>query len=108
MGETGLVLMAMLSKSLIQFSVDGQSCDPSLLFGLRPHYGGGNEERTFKRSCARTAPLIAPTLKQYAATTPPPETPGHSQASLGKSLLGSLLLFSWVLVYITFCRRLEK
>ena len=37
-GETGLVLMdgAKLSKSLIQFSVDGQGCVPSLLFGLRP------------------------------------------------------------------------
>ena len=33
---------AMLSKSLIQFSVDGQSCVPSLLFDLRPTYGGGN------------------------------------------------------------------
>ena len=33
-GKTGLVLMggAMLSKSLIQFSVDGWSCVPSLLF----------------------------------------------------------------------------
>ena len=35
---------AMLSKSLIQFSVDGQSCIPSLLFDLRPNYGGGNED----------------------------------------------------------------
>ena len=33
-GKLGLVLMgrAMLSKSLIQFSVDGWGCDPSLLF----------------------------------------------------------------------------
>ena len=35
---------AMLSKSLIQFSVDGQGCVPSLLFDLRPIYGGGNED----------------------------------------------------------------
>ena len=37
-GKQGLVLMggAMLSKSLIQFSVDGQGCVPSLLFDLRP------------------------------------------------------------------------
>ena len=36
----GLVLIggAMLSKSLIQFSVDGWGCVPSLLFGLRPNY----------------------------------------------------------------------
>ena len=35
---------AMLSKSLTQFSVDGQGCVPSLLFDLRPNYGGGNED----------------------------------------------------------------
>ena len=34
----------MLSKSLKQFSVDGQGCVPSLLFDLRPNYGGGNED----------------------------------------------------------------
>ena len=34
----------MLSKSLIQFSVDGRSCIPSLLFALTPNYGGGNED----------------------------------------------------------------
>ena len=38
--KLGLVLMggAMLSKSLIQFSVDGRGCVPSLLFDLRPNY----------------------------------------------------------------------
>ena len=35
---------AMLNKSLVQFSVDGQWCVPSLLFDLRPNYGGGNED----------------------------------------------------------------
>ena len=29
--------------SLIQYSVDGQGCVPSLLFDLRPSYGRGNE-----------------------------------------------------------------
>ena len=45
-GKLGLVLKgrAMLSKSLIQFSVDGPCCVPSLLFDLRPNYGGGNED----------------------------------------------------------------
>ena len=37
-GKLGLVF----SKSLTQFSVDGQSCVPSLLSDLRPNYGGGN------------------------------------------------------------------
>ena len=42
----GIVLMggALLSKSLILFSVNGWSCVPSLLFDLRPNYGGGNED----------------------------------------------------------------
>ena len=34
----------MLSISLIQFSVDGRGCVPSLLFDLKPNYGGGNED----------------------------------------------------------------
>ena len=45
-GKLGLALVggAMLIKSLIQFSVDGQGSVPSLLFDLRPNYGGGNED----------------------------------------------------------------
>ena len=44
MGKLGLVLMdwVVLSKSLLQFSVEGWGCVPSLLFDLRPNYGGGN------------------------------------------------------------------
>ena len=43
-GKLGLVLMggAILSKSLIQFSVDRQGCVPSLLFDQRSNCGGGN------------------------------------------------------------------
>ena len=42
-GKLCLVLMgrAMLSESLIQFSVVGWGCVPSLLFDLRPNYGVG-------------------------------------------------------------------
>ena len=45
-GKLDLVLMGgtMLHKYLIQFSVDGRGCVPSLLFDLRPDYGGGNED----------------------------------------------------------------
>ena len=35
---------AMVNIYLIQFSVDGRGCVPSLLFDLRPNYGGGNED----------------------------------------------------------------
>ena len=34
----------MLSKSLIQFSVDWQGCVPLLLFGIRPNHSRGNED----------------------------------------------------------------
>ena len=45
-GETGFFSdgRAMLSKALIQFSVDGWVSVLSLLFDLRPNYGGGNED----------------------------------------------------------------
>ena len=35
---------ALLSKTLIQFSVDGWGYVPSLLFHLRPNYGGGDDD----------------------------------------------------------------
>ena len=46
----------MLSKSLVQFSVEMRGCVPSLLFSLRPNYGRGNEgnDNLFKRTCAPT------------------------------------------------------
>ena len=44
----------MLSKSLIQFPVDGRGCVPSLLFDLRPNYGGGNEDNGIRKSWLKT------------------------------------------------------
>ena len=85
----------MLSKSLIQFSVDGWGCVASLLFT----WGQTMVEimkimvTSFKRSHAHTATLSAPNPATcHHQPTPLPETPGHSWASLGQSLVGSLLL----------------
>ena len=52
----------MLSKSLIQFSVDGQGYVPSQFFDLKPNYGGGNGNNgtSFNRSSPHTASLSAP------------------------------------------------
>ena len=48
---------------------------------------------SFKRSHAHTAALHAPNpAAGHHWPMPPQETPGHSQASLGQSLVGSLLL----------------
>ena len=48
---------------------------------------------SFKRSHAHTAILSAPNpAAGHRRPKPPPETPGHSRARLGQSLMGSLLL----------------
>ena len=48
---------------------------------------------SFQRSHAHTATLSAPSpAAGHHRPTPLPETPGHSEASLGQSLVGSLLL----------------
>ena len=86
----------MLSKSLIQFSFDGQGCVPSLLFDLRPNYDEGNEDKgdvLEKVPCMHCC--VPPTLQQ--ATADPRfcwrllDTHGHSWTNLGQSLVGSLL-----------------
>ena len=86
---------AMLSKSLNQFSVEGWGCVPSLLFDMRPNYGGGDEDNgdlPQKVPCT-TAPLSAPDpAAAHLRPTPLPQSPGHCRASLGQSLVGSLLL----------------
>ena len=88
-------MKCMLSKCLIQFSVDGWSCVPSLLF----IWGQTMVEIMkimlipFKRSHACTATLTAPSSTAgHHGLMPPLETPGHSQASLHQSLLSSLNL----------------
>ena len=75
----------MLSKSLIQLSVDGRGYVPSIMFDLGPNYGGGNEDYgdlPQKAPCMRSqeyrATLSAPDpVAGYHQPTSPPETPGH-------------------------------
>jgi len=76
-----------LSLSLIQFSVEGRGCVPSLLFDLRPNYGEGNEDNGLLHKgtqCPQTCSMSSPTHVSA-------ESPGHPQASLCQSLVGSLL-----------------
>ena len=85
----------MLSKSLIQFSVDGQSCVLSLLFDLRPNYGEGNEDNgdlLLKVPCMHCYTQCSQPCSRPLPTHASPETPGHSRASLGQALVDSLLL----------------
>ena len=93
-GETGSCSDgSMLSKSLIQFSVDGWGCVPSLLFDLRPNYGGGNEDngdllRKVHSAGHALLPSVPPTL-QLATANPwlcPRLLDTHGRVSVG--LLG--------------------
>ena len=86
---------AMLTKSLIQFSVEGWGCVSSLLFDLRSNYGGGNEDNGDllpKVPCMHGCTQCSDPAAGHRKPTLLPETPGHSQASLDQSLVGSLLL----------------
>ena len=73
----------MLSKSLIQLSVDCWGCVPSMRLDLRPNYGGGNEDYG-KRS------RVPPAVQQATATH---VSARGSWTCMGKSqsLVGSLL-----------------
>ena len=89
--QENLALMgsAMLIKSLIQFSVDGWGCVPSLLFDLRPNDGGGIEDKfdfLQKVPCSTVANSVPNPATGHRWPMPLPETPGHSQASLGQFL----------------------
>ena len=103
-GKLGLVLMdgAMLSKSLIEFSVDGWSCVPSLLFDLRPSYSGGNEDNS---DLLQKVPYTQ--SPQLCIRPPPTHTSARdSWTCMGKSgsvSCGVTALFSWVLVHTRFC-----
>ena len=87
----------MLSKSLIQFSVDGRGCVSSLLFDLGPNYGGGykdNGDLLQKVPCTATHSASNPAAG-HRQHTPPLETPGHSRAILDQSLADPLFLSPW-------------
>ena len=84
-----LVGKTMLSKSLIPFSAYG--------WGYVPSYGRSNGDLLQKELCQHTTPpgtaaiSVLDPLAGHCQSTPPPETPKRSQASLGQSLVGSLL-----------------
>ena len=73
----------MLSKSLIQFSVDGLGCVLSLLFGLRPNYGGGNEDNgdlLQKDLCTQVAFSAPNPAAGHCLLMPLLKTPGYSKS----------------------------
>ena len=92
---------AMLSKSLIQFSVDGQSCVPSLLFT----WGQPMMEVTrimgtsFKRSHDTLLHSVPPTLQQATDDLCLPRDSWTLMVKTGSLSCGITAPFSWVLVH---------
>ena len=93
---------AMLSKSLIQFSVDGRGCVLSLLFDLRLNYSGGDEDNgdlLHKVPCTHGYTQCP----QPCSRPPPTHTSTRDSWTLtGKSgpvSRGVTAPFSWVLVH---------
>ena len=71
---------AMLSKTLIQFSIDGWGCVPSLLFDLRPNYGGSNEDKDDllqKVTCTHCHTQCPDPAAGHCQATSLPETSGY-------------------------------
>ena len=97
---------AMLSKSLILFSIDGWGCVPSLLFDLRPNYGGcteGNGYLLQKGPCTHCG-----TQCPLPCSRPPPTRASARDAwtlteKSGSVCCGATASFSWVLVHTGFC-----
>ena len=60
----------LVSKSLIQFSVDGWGCVPSLLLDLRPNYGGGSGWRPPSKGPMHALLRSVPLTLQQATANP--------------------------------------
>ena len=93
------------SKSLIQFSIDGWGCVPSLLFGLRPNYGRGNnsngdllQKDLCSHCCIQCPWLLSRLLLTHTSA-------GDCWTLTGKSdsvSCGNTAPFSWLMVHTRF------
>ena len=95
----------MLSKSLIQFSVAGRGCVPSLLFDLRPNYGGGNEDNgdlLQKVPCRHCCPQCPQSCRRPLPTRVSARDSWTLMANSGSVSCGITAPFSWVLVHTRF------
>ena len=91
----------MLRKSLIQFSVDGLGCVPSLLLVVEVMK---IMAASFKRSHAGPVPALSPRLCSRPLSTH--ASARDSWTLTGKSgsvSYGETVPFSWLLVYTRFC-----
>ena len=93
---------AMLSTTLIPFSVDGRGCAPSLLFGLKPNHGRVNEDVDLLQDSGPHFCVQCPLTPQQASHASARDSwtlPGKS----GSVSCGDTAPFSWLLVHTRFC-----
>ena len=100
-GKLDLVLMgrAMLSKPLIQFSVEGPDCVSSLLFDLRPNYGGVNEDNGNFLQMVPCTHCWTQCPQPFSRPSPTHAFNSDSRTLTGKSelsLMGVTAPFSWM------------
>ena len=106
-GKLGLVLMggAKLSKSLILFSFEGRGCIPSLLFHLKPNYGGDNEHNVllWNVPCTHCYTLCPQPSSRPLLTHTSTRDPWTLMGKFGSVSCGVTPPFPWVLVHTSFC-----
>ena len=102
---------AMLSKLLIQLSVDARACVPSLLFDPRPNYGGGNEDNgglsqkvPCRHCCTQCPQPCSRPLLTHTSTRDSWTLTGNS----GSVSCEVTAPFSWVLVCTRFVCTLQE
>ena len=95
-----------VNKSLIHFSVDGRACVPSLLFDLKPNYGGGNEDNGDFLQKAPCMQCCTQCLQPWSRPPPTHASAGDSWTLMGMSgsvSYGDTAPFFWALVLTRFC-----
>ena len=107
-GNLDLVLRGgtMLSKPLMQFSVDGRVYVPPLLFGLRPNYsrGKGNGDLLQKDLCPQHCYIQCPwPCSRPLSTHVFTRDSWTFTGKYGSVSCGYTTPFSWVLVHTRFC-----
>ena len=93
------------NKSLIQFS-DGPGWVPSLLFDLRPNYGGGNEDNVYLLQNVPGRHCYTQCSQPWSRPPMTHTSVGDSWTLMGKSgsfSCGVIVPSSWVLVHTRFC-----
>ena len=96
----------MLSKSLIQFPIEGWGCVPSLLFDLMWNYGGGNENNfdfLQKVPCTHCYTQCFQPCSRLPLTHASTRDSSTLTGKSGSVSCGVTAPFSWVLVHRRFC-----